>query len=165
MKLHWDKMREHVIVDDGISVMAVPATEANADYAAMLASGVTIREYEDPAPSKSSINAERDKRLASFWFGGHEYQHDDKSRAAIEALKTDALAAIVEGSTEPFDWVTADNKIIQMAPDTALAFASAASKWRSMHIIAARRLKNAQTVPADYQDDKYWTQQAAEEGS
>lgn len=127
--------------------------------------------YDEPPPAPTpltgdSVNAERDRRLRTFWFGGVEYDFGGTSSVDVAGAGTLALAAIMMGAgpgnlrwADPdvdFKWIAADNSQHTMDAPTTLAFAKAAASWRAGHIYAARALKDTDPIPANYTDDAYW---------
>lgn len=134
--------------------------------------GVYVFEAVEEAPpsppplSASNVNAERNRRLATFPFGGVAYDFGGASSVDVAGAGALALAAIMMGAqpgdlrwADPnvdFRWIAADNSQHTMDAPTTLAFAKAAASWRAAHIYAARALKDADPIPADYTDDAYW---------
>lgn len=155
------------IVRDGIT-STISADMANADYCQLLASNVVIEDADDPVTG-ADVNAERDRRLKTFSFGGKLYDFCDGrgSDINIAGAGTLALAAIMAGAqandlrwADPavdFSWVAADNSIVTMDAQTCLNFAKAAADWKAKHIRKARALKDMNPIPADYASDIRWT--------
>jgi len=113
------------------------------------------------------IDAERGRRIAAgFTFGGVTYQSRDEDRENITGASLAALAAIRSGATagdyrwhggaSDFQWIAADNSLNTMDAQTMFAFGQAAMAHKQAHIFAARALKDADPIPADYADDGYW---------
>lgn len=125
--------------------------------------------YAPPPPPLSSgdVDQERDRRIdGGFSFGGVFYQTRPEDRENIAGASTAALAAIMNGA-EPGDyrwhggdtdfvWIAADNSMHAMDAQTLFAFGQAAMAHKQAHIFAARSLKDAEAIPADYADDQYW---------
>lgn len=116
--------------------------------------------------TEDDVNAERDRRMNRFSFGGKEFQLGGPSLANVQGVGTLALAAIFSGSeagnfrwadaNEDFSWIAADNSSILMDAQTAWAFAQAAASWRKQCIYRARALKDMASIPADYTHDSHW---------
>lgn len=121
----------------------------------------------DPPAPPADVNAERDRRLSgTFVFMGERFDCDAKSLQRITGAATLAGFAIASGAqagnlmwhggSQPFGWISADNQIIPMDAPTTFAFGQAAATNESAHITAARALKDASPIPADYTADKWW---------
>lgn len=131
------------------------------------AEGNTIAPYEAPPSSPADIDRERDRRISGgFSFGGVFYQTRPEDRENIAGASTAALAAIMNGA-EPGDyrwhggdtdfvWIAADNSMHAMDAQTLFAFGQAAMAHKQAHIFAARSIKDAEPIPADFADDTYW---------
>ena len=120
-----------------------------------------------PGVDGLSVDAERDRRLMTFTFGGVVYDFDEISRNRIDKARGSALAAIIAGAeandlrwadaNNDFGWIAADNSFTTMDAPTTLAFGNAAAAWEGLHIVAARALKNMSPIPSDYAtNDNYW---------
>lgn len=119
------------------------------------------------ADLKAAIDAERDRRInGGFIFEGVEYQSRPEDRENIAGAATAALGAIMAGAqqgdlrwhggAEDFAWIAADNTMHTMDAQTVYAFGQAAMAHKQAHIFAARTLKNADPIPDDFADDKWW---------
>lgn len=119
------------------------------------------------APTTQQINAERARRLVlPFDFGGNSFDRDAQSLQRITGAATLAGFAIAAGAqpgdlywhggTDPFSWITATNTIVQMDAQTCFTFGQAAAAVETNLIFAARALKQADPIPADYMDDSHW---------
>lgn len=114
------------------------------------------------------INQERDRRISGgFSFQGHEYQSGDSDRENMAgAAQLAFMAVVMQGAqagdvnwsskVKPFGYITSDNSIVEMDAPTVIDLGRAAATHKEVHIFAARELKNMETLPEDYQDDKYW---------
>lgn len=120
-----------------------------------------------PAPSASDVDSERDRRIAAgFTFGGVLYQSRPEDRENIMGAATAALGAMAAGALpddlrwhggdSDFLWIAADNSTHPMDAQTVFAFGQAALRHKQAHIFAARALKDADPIPADFVDDSYW---------
>lgn len=126
-----------------------------------------------PRPVTSEqVDAERDRRLVSgFPFPSPDgdvwqFQSDDQSTKRITGAATLAGFAMGAGAgagdylwhsgTTPFRWILADNRIVEIDAPTMFAVGQAAAKWESAHIFAAKALKDADPIPANFADDKRW---------
>jgi hypothetical protein len=126
----------------------------------------TLNAYDPHAPTAAMVDAERDRRLASFAFGGRRYDFDSDSQTNMAGAGTLALAAIISGKqpgdlrwADPdrdFGWIALDNTLVSMDAQTTMAFAQAAGHWKSSHIMIGRALKNATPIPADFANDAHW---------
>lgn len=136
----------------------------SADQDARLAA--VIAAHVESSVRTDDVDAERDRRLSSFTFGGRSYDFDPASRHLIDKAKGSALAAIILGAQVgdlrwaeadiDFAWIAADNTSVPMDAQTALAFGTAAAAWEGRHILTARALKDMAPIPADYTHDRYW---------
>lgn len=113
------------------------------------------------------VDAERNRRINSgFRFDGHVYQSDPDSRENIAGAFNLALAHISQGGDanqtdwmEPgtsSEWRTRDNVQVPMTPSKMLDFGKAAFAHKASHIYAARALKAADPIPADFEADTHW---------
>lgn len=118
-------------------------------------------------PDADAVDAERDRRIeAGFEFGGKLYQSRQQDRENIAGASLAALAAIMNGAqpadllwhggSTNFVWIAADNSLTPMDAQTMFAFGQAAMSHKQAMIFAARAIKDADPVPADYADDGYW---------
>lgn len=122
----------------------------------------------EPVPvTPDMVDAERDRRIAAgFSFGGKLYQSRPEDRENIAGASTAALAALVNGAQpgdyrwhggdSDFVWIAADNSLTTMDVQTMFAFGQAAMAHKQAHIFAARALKDADPIPADYADGGWW---------
>lgn len=127
-----------------------------------------VEDLDDaPPPSEAEVDAERDRRIAAgFTFGGTFYQSRPEDRENIMGAATAALGAMVQGAQagdyrwhggdSDFVWIAADNSTHVMDAQTVYAFGLAAIEHKTAHIFAARAVKDADPVPADYTDNSYW---------
>ena len=60
------------------------------------------------------------------------------------------------GGDSDFVWIAADNSLTPMDAQTMFGFGQVAMAHKQAHIFAARTLKDAEPIPADYVDDGYW---------
>lgn len=139
------------------------ATEQQRAAAAALAAA-----YDRTAATAERVNAERDRRLEAFAFGGTLYDFCDGkgSDLNIAGAGTLALAAIIEGAqvgnlrwadaANDFTWIAADNSTVTMDALTCLNFAKTAADWKARHIRAARAIKDTVPIPADYASNARW---------
>lgn len=150
--------KTHVFyVQDGVEIFAPVAS---------IPSGTDIDPFIPPAPTPADVNAERDRRMATFVFDGKAYDLKGQSLANVSGAATLSLAAIINGaqpgdlrwadSDQDFTWIANDNTIVPMDAQTTWAFAQTAAAWRKHCIYKARALKDMSPIPSDYTDDKYW---------
>lgn len=141
----------------------------NAREATWDAEGWTMGEAPAPDPSvvRAGIDAERDRRLtADFLFMGKMYQRDPESVKRIGFAATLAGFAMGAGAQpsdlfwhgdeNPFVWIASDNSLTPMDAQTTLAFGQAAAAVETRLIFAAKALRDANPIPEDYTDDKWW---------
>ena len=120
-----------------------------------------------PVALASDVDKERNRRIALIQYDGHEFEGDAVSLRRIDTAKTNALAAIINGSqpgdlrwADPnidFVWISHNNASVPMDAQGMLSFGLAAAAWEGRHILKARALKNMSPIPISYADDSYWT--------
>jgi hypothetical protein len=126
-----------------------------------------LEEVEGLKVSASQVTTERDLRLyAGFSFAGKSYGSTNADMKRITGAATLAGFAMGAGAAagdlrwanaaQDFAWIAADNTLTTMDAQTCLAFGQAAAAHESAHIFAARALKDADPIPADFADDGYW---------
>lgn len=128
--------------------------------------GETFSPPPPPAPTPADIDTERDRRIADgFTFQSKDYQSRPEDRENIAGASLAALAAMSNaspgdyrwnGGDSDFVWIAADNSLTPMDAQTMFAFGQAAMAHKQAHIFAARALKDAVPIPADYADDSHW---------
>ncbi|WLP53195.1 DUF4376 domain-containing protein [Agrobacterium fabrum] len=123
---------------------------------------------EEPVVTAAMVDAVRDIRIASgFGFNGHVYQTRPEDRENIAGAATAALAAMVNGAQpgdfrwhggdSDFEWIADDNSTHPLDAQTTFAMGQAAMAHKQAHIFAARRLKDMDPIPADFEtNDAYW---------
>lgn len=126
----------------------------------------TVISDPQPVPTADDVNRERDRRIALIAFGGHTFDGREVDLARIDRVKGNASVAIINGAkpgdlrwADPdvdFAWIDHSNTAVPMDAETCLAFGVASASWEGRHIVAARKLKNMPTIPADYAANKYW---------
>ncbi len=113
------------------------------------------------------VNIERNRRIhAGFFFGGKRFAFDADSKQRVTGAATLAGFAMAQGKkaddllwhggSDPFVWIADDNTLVPMDAPTCFAFGQAAAAHETAHIFAARQIKDASPIPADYADDAYW---------
>lgn len=118
-------------------------------------------------PTSALVDAERDRRIAAgFTWDGRTFQSDRDSMDNISGAATAAVAYLVQGGDPaevywqspdtPFVWLATDNTSVQMTPAQMIAFGEASLAHKKAHIFAARALKDAASIPADFANDKHW---------
>lgn len=130
---------------------------------------VTVREYDDPPIiiTRADVNAERNRRMrGTFTFNGTAFNCDADSLQRITGAGTLAGLAMSAGAqdgdlfwhggTDPFAWIAADNTVVSMDAQTAFAFGQAAARNETLHIFAAKSLKDMDPIATDYASDTYW---------
>ena len=136
---------------------------------AFLAEGGTIAAYAAPAPTGTDVDAEAERRVATgLRYGGRTFQFGEKSRENImgaASLAGQALAIdgaqpgdlMWHGGGDPFVFIDADNNMIPMDAQTVRGFGAAGAQWQSMHIFAARAIKDQPAgIPPDFAADPFW---------
>lgn len=114
-----------------------------------------------------AVNAERDRRIFSgFSFNGARFQSRIEDQKRISGAAILAAVAIMAGAKvgdyrwhggdSDFSWIAEDNSLVRMDAQTVIAFGKAAAYHETAHVFAARALKDADPIPADYVNDKYW---------
>lgn len=114
-----------------------------------------------------AIDVERNRRIADgFIFGGKLYQSRNEDRENIAGASLAALAAMGNGALpddyrwhggdSDFVWIAEDNSLTLMDAQTMFAFGQTAMAHKQAHIFAARALKDADPIPADFMSENYW---------
>lgn len=121
-----------------------------------------------PLISSTDVDIERDRRIENgFTFDGVQYQSRPQDLENIAGAATAALGAIVAGALPgnlrwhggdaDFVWLAADNSATPLDAHQTLAFAQTAMAHKQAHIFAARAMKDAFPIPADYATNGgYW---------
>jgi len=126
-----------------------------------------------PATRRMMIDAEKLRRTESrFYFapvaGGtpSRFDFDPESRDKIAGAGT--LAGLATGAGAPagylrwanadidFVWIAADNSLHPMDAPTCFRFGQEAAAHISAHVFAAKALKDADPLPADWHTDARW---------
>lgn len=124
-------------------------------------------EAEPKPPEAFDVDGERIRRSSVMVFNGETFQTDRASFDLITTWGNQASFAIIDGKgaegnlrwaspDKDFIWLTADNQEVTMDAPTMKAFAAAVLLWDSLHILAARAVKNMDPIPEDFTDDEYW---------
>lgn len=132
-----------------------------------IAKGNKIAPYVPPLPTSSEVDRERDRRIdGGFSFGGVVYQSRTEDRENLSGAATAALAAMMggaqagnyrwHGGPSDFEWIASDNTTHPFDAQSMFALGQAAMAHKQAHIFAARAIKDADPIPADFADDKYW---------
>lgn len=119
------------------------------------------------AITNEQVDVETRRRIISgVPFDGHIYQFDEGSKQRITGAATLAGFAIAAGAqiddlrwsdpNKDFKFIDVNNERVPMDAQTCFSFGQTAAKWESDHIFAGRDLKDMETIPQDYADDKYW---------
>lgn len=127
--------------------------------------GVAVQR-EKPVTSEL-VNAERDRRIeAGFTFNNHRFDFDTSSKENITGAGAMAGTAIAlgatqgdtlwHGGTDPFQWITSDNTKVDLDAHQMFAMSQAAAEHVRLHVMAARALKDMETIPVDYQAESHW---------
>lgn len=160
----WSGIPCHI---DGAALVIGGDDAVATSASAYLANGGAWTTYSATLPTNGDVDAERDRRLATFAFGGVVYDFDEVSRALIDKARVSAMNYIIVAGPQPgnlrwadatqdFGWIAADNTFHVMDAETCLSFGTAAASWEGRHILAARAIKNLSPIPADYAADARW---------
>lgn len=139
---------------------------------------ITERTVADVGPSAASlarlrartqdaIDAERDRRIdGGVTFNGTRFQTRPADRENVAGATQLATLAVMAGAqagnlrwhggASDFAWIAEDNSIVTMDAQTVIAFGQAVAAHKSAHIFAARAIKDADPIPADYTANGYW---------
>ena len=116
---------------------------------------------EPPAPrvlTSDDVDAERDRRLLRFQFGGNWFQNRPSDNRRITGAAANALAVLITGASWPedFAWIAEDDTRVPMTATEVITFARAAEAHERGLIFAGNDLKKMVPIPSDYSDDKWW---------
>lgn len=120
-----------------------------------------------PPVADSDVDAERDRRIdAGVMFQGVLFQSRATDRENIAGAAQLGFMAMMEGAqpgdlrwsnpAADFAWIAADNSLVPMDAQTAVAFGKAAAERKQALIFAGRQLKDMAEIPPDFTDDKWW---------
>ena len=114
-----------------------------------------------PSPvvlTSADIDAERDRRLLRFQFGGNWFQNRPSDNRRITGAAANALAVLITGASWPedFAWIAEDDTRVPMTATEVITFARAAEAHERGLIFAGNNLKKMVPIPSDYSDDKWW---------
>ncbi len=123
--------------------------------------------WEPVSITSADVDAERDRRIdGGFEFNGNRFQSRAQDRENMTGAAQLAFMAVVGGAVagdlqwpgngEPFHWIAADNSPVPMDALETVELGKAAADWKSRHIYAGRELKNSESIPADFADNRYW---------
>lgn len=115
----------------------------------------------------AKIDAERDRRIdAGVEFAGVHFQSRATDRENIAGAAQLGFMAMVAGAQpgdlrwsspdQDFAWIATDNSLVPMDAQTVVAFGKAAAERKQTLIFAARMLKDMESIPSDYTEDKWW---------
>lgn len=166
--LGYDKFGNIRIVIDG-TIQTVPDNFGNTtrnEIEKLVKAGATIPPYV-PVITSQEVNQERDRRIASgFVFKGKLFDFDEASKQRITGAAALAGFAIAtgkqrgdllwHGGVDPFSWITHDNSTTQLDAFEMFTLGQEAAKHETIHIFAAREIKNQSPIPTNYQEDMYW---------
>ena len=116
---------------------------------------------------RQQIDVERDRRIdAGVVFHGVMFQSRATDRENIAGAAQLAFMAVVAGAQagdlrwsspdQDFAWIASDNTLVPMDAQTVVAFGKTAAERKQALIFAARQLKDMESIPTDYTDDKWW---------
>ncbi|WP_137971854.1 DUF4376 domain-containing protein [Pseudomonas sp. F(2018)] len=118
-------------------------------------------------PTSADVDAERDRRIdAGVEFQGVQYQSRGTDRENIAGAAQLGFMAIVGGAQpgdlrwsnpdQDFAWIASDNSMVLMDAPTVVAFGKVAAVRKQALIYAGRQLKDMESIPSDFTDDKWW---------
>lgn len=158
-----------IVADAGFSLPGKTLVEAGNAGPGWTWDGETFSPPDNnpSAPTPAEVDAERDRRIAAgFEFQSKAYQSRPEDRENIAGAALAALAAQIggalpddlrwHGGDSDFVWIAADNSLTPMDAQTVFAFGQAAMAHKQAHIFAARAIKDADPIPADFADDIHW---------
>lgn len=167
--LEWRNEAQTILakVDGNHTVIMEPGHDEWAELSARDDIAPFVSEPVAPWPSRADVNYERDLRMRGvFSFNGTVFNCDADSLQRITGAGTLAGFAIAAGAQagdlfwhggeSPFAWIAADNSIVTMDAQTAFAFGQAAARNETLHIFAAKAIKDMDPIPTDYTADFYW---------
>lgn len=116
---------------------------------------------------RQQIDVERDRRIdAGVEFQGVMFQSRATDRENIAGAAQLGFMAVVAGAqtddlrwsspVQDFAWIASDNTLVPMDAQTVVAFGKAAAERKQALIFAARQLKDMESIPVDYTEDKWW---------
>lgn len=151
-----------------------PHVGTESDFSNWMVSGWV----EGPEPpktiSRDQVNTERDRRVSSgLPFNSSVFDFDQRGKDNITGAASLAKFAVLAGaqpgdykwhvtdpankdSAQPFSWITQDNSLVLLDAQTTSSLGDAAANWETVHVFAARSLKEMSPIPLDFEDDKYW---------
>jgi hypothetical protein len=166
----WNQARTGILIDRGEGVLAF--VESGPEFDALKNTSPDWHEYPISRPTpipatQGDVAQERDRRLAlDFDFQGKLYQRDRVSVQRIAGAAQMASLAIAQGAQAgdlhwhggepPFGWIASDDSVTHMDAQTVVQFGIAAAGVETAIIFAARALRQMETIPQDFTDDKYW---------
>ncbi|MGA4635111.1 DUF4376 domain-containing protein [Pseudomonas solani] len=134
--------------------------------------GMTAAEVElhiNPVrqPTVADIDAERDRRMAAgVEFKDSLFQSRPSDHENIIGAAQLAFTAVASGArpgnlrwsdpNQDFTWIAADNSLVPMDAPTVVDLGNVVIARKQALIHAGRQLKDMETIPSDYVDDKWW---------
>lgn len=132
--------------------------------------------------STSDVNRERDSRIeAGLTFNGNLFDTDYKSVERIKSFSIIASEAIRNGAAsgnlywhhpkslwklsqkkkdesrlDKFEWIDLNNNLVEMDAFELIDLMGAIIQRERHHILAARKLKDMDPIPTNYQDEVFW---------
>jgi len=164
----WGKDHQYIdckirVNDEEWAPFTVSATDKDPKMMAIFATleGMKPADYVEPVivPTSRDVNIARDVSLKSgFVFDGNTYQSDTGSligivsaaTAAISLTKTQRSSTKWHGGDDPFCWITADNKKIEMTGNDVIELNRAAMLHRAAGVMAGRNIKDMDKIPPDF---------------
>lgn len=140
------------------------AEQLGRDLFAELAPTASAYVAPPPAPiTTDQVNAERDRRIALGYTAmtttGKTMPVDTRNDVDfrnLNGLGSAALARVVAGSTDTFDFTGADNVTRTLTPQEMMEVSMQALAHVDAHYAAARALKAMAPIPVDYADNSHW---------
>lgn len=145
--------------------------DSDTDFGVKLWNDLLAGKYGEVAPlnivvSSDEIDAHRDSLIDSgIVFKGKLIQTRPQDRENIAGAGTLATLAIMQGAqvgnynwtgNGPFEWICADNTIMQLDAYDVIALGRAAATFKQQCIFAARALKDITPNPYNYTSPDFW---------
>jgi hypothetical protein len=154
-----------LVMEAGLQVLSMWNEDKLGPYDAEAVAAKAVQLEQDAL--RSAVDAERDRRTEmGFTFGGIRFQSREADRENIAGAATAAIAAMMTGAQPgnlrwanpdaDFGWIAEDNSLVPMDAQTVFGLGHAAMAQKQRLIFAARALKDAVPIPADFAADHHW---------
>jgi hypothetical protein len=115
----------------------------------------------------SSVNDERDRRIAAgFFYGTHKFDWDESAKARLTGAASLAGFAVSAGAApndlrwhggnSDFVWILQDNSVLPLDAQGMFAVSQSAMAHEAAHIFAARAVKESGATDSDISGDALW---------